>query len=149
MRIRNLAELEKIVGKELTEQYAPYANFPKKSKYNNKKTIFDNITFDSQAEAEYYATLKRDQKHLNIESIELQPKFTLIPNFTTLNGKRIRACTYTADFKIIYLNGLTEIVDVKGFETLQYKDKRKQFLYRYEKDNFRFVEIIKGVRKEY
>lgn len=71
------------------------------SKYNNKKTIVDNIKFDSKAEARRYVELKLMQDTGHIEKLTLQPKFELQPKYKNNKGQCIRAITYKADFSYI------------------------------------------------
>lgn len=110
----------------------------KKSKYSNKKTIVDNITFDSKMEADYYKRLKSMQEKGEITSFSLQPSFELIPTFRK-HGKTHRKLTYKADFKVIYPDGHIEILDVKGTETEGFKIKRKLFEYMHQDLEFFLV----------
>lgn len=114
------------------EQYLEYMGQkkPKKSKYSNKKSVVDGITFDSKKEAEYYCSLKLLKRAGIVKEIELQPKFILQEKFKK-NGKTHRAITYIADFKVTYADGKVEIVDVKGMETDVFKLKKKMFEYQY------------------
>lgn len=109
-------------------QYRNYKN--KKHKYNAKKVEIDGIAFDSQKEANYYCQLKLMKQAGEIRDFTLQPKYELQPGFTK-NGKKIRPITYIADFLITYNDGSTEIVDIKGMETKDFKLKKKMFDYRY------------------
>lgn len=91
------------------------------SKYNNRKTMFAGIVFDSQAEARRYYALKLLEKSGDVVDLELQPKYQI-----TINGKHI--CTYIADFQYSFKGpgGYTEIVeDVKGYKTAVYRLKKK------------------------
>lgn len=88
------------------------------SKYNNKKTIIDGITFDSKAEGEYYKTLLQLKNAGQVSKIELQKPFKIV-----VNGVLI--CTYRADFEVHYANGKVEVVDVKGMKTAIYNLKKK------------------------
>lgn len=112
----------------------------KKFKSNRRAipTEYKGILFDSQTEAEYYQHLERDK---SIERIELQPKYKIIEpykvlcrrcegsgkvlNGRTLNQNKCRVCNgeglktkagavYTADFKVTYKDGYSEVIDVKG-----------------------------------
>lgn len=115
------------------EQYLNYLNKKKpkkKSKYNNKKTEIDGITFDSKKEAEYYSMLKILKQAEEIKDFGLQPRYELQPKFSK-NGKKYRAITYIADFVIVNNDGTTEVVDVKGVETQVFKIKKKMFEYQY------------------
>lgn len=113
----------------------------KRSKYNNKKTVVDGIVFDSQMEAKYYNALKLLQAAGEVTKIELQPKFELLPTFTK-NGVTHRAITYTADFKVTYVDGKVEIVDVKGVETQVFKIKQKLFEHKYPDLSLKVVKDV-------
>lgn len=109
----------------------------KKARPRGIKTFFNGIEFDSKTEANYYAYLLTEP---SINHIEVQPKYTIIepyeveckkckgkgkiinprtlrPNKCTRcnNGKVIKAeSIYTADFKVTYIDGYQEVIDVKG-----------------------------------
>ena len=109
------------------------------NKYNNKKTIVDGIKFDSEMESHYYIYLKHLKEIGEVVDFEIQPTFLLREGFN-LNGKRIRAITYKADFKVIYKDGHEEVIDVKGKLTEEFKIKRKMLLYKYRDINFKCVQ---------
>ena len=98
-----------------TKQYKEYINKPK-SKYNAKKTNVDGHTFDSQKEADYYCELKLQLQAKEIKGFCLQPTFILAEGLK-----------YKADFIIFNNDGTSEIIDVKGFQTKEYKIKKKVF----------------------
>ncbi|OKL36977.1 DUF1064 domain-containing protein [Domibacillus mangrovi] len=106
--------------------------------WNAKKTFVNGILFDSKFEADYYMRLLADP---DVEKVEVQPVFDVIPaytvmyyrcngsgkqpslktekliNYTLCSGKGEKTKTgakYTAEFKVYYKDGRTEIVDVKG-----------------------------------
>lgn len=108
--------------------------------YFSNKVFFEGIEFDSQTELAFYQYLKRDPAVLQIE---LQPSYQLVdryrveckrcagtgklPSPRTGNpinctlckgyGKREKpGIGYTADFKVTYIDGFEEVIDVKGFE---------------------------------
>jgi hypothetical protein len=100
------------------------------NKYKNKKTVVNNITFDSKAEARRYIELKQQEKAGVIKDLELQPRFLLQSKYVNANGKKIQAIYYVADFSYIY--GMFYIIeDVKGVETAVFKLKRKLFEAKY------------------
>lgn len=101
-----------------------------KTKYKNKKVVVDGIEFDSKIEARYYEHLKLLKTQGIVKDFELQPKFTLLESFKK-NGKTYRAITYNADFKVEYVDGHIEVIDVKGMVTQQFELRRKLFEYRY------------------
>ena len=109
------------------------------NKYKNKKTMVDGIKFDSEMESHYYIYLKQLKEIGEVVDFEIQPTFLLQEGFN-LNGKRIRAITYKADFKVIYKDGHEEVIDVKGKLTEEFKIKRKMLLYRYRDINFKCVQ---------
>lgn len=100
------------------------------SKYKNKKTVVDGITFDSKKEAHRYIELKKLKKAGVIDDLELQVKFVLIPK---QEGER--ECSYIADF--VYKDnktGETIVEDVKSsprYKTDVYKIKKKLMLFVY------------------
>jgi hypothetical protein len=100
------------------------------SKYGNKKTIVDDITFDSKAEAIYYQQLKWLKQAKQIKEFKLQPKFLLQEAFKK-NGKTFRKIEYKADFEIRRLDDSVEIVDIKGAITKEFAIKRKLFERKY------------------
>ena len=107
------------------------------SKYGAKKTEIDGIRFDSKREAAYYSELKLLKMAGELD-FELQPKFTLIEGFEK-NGKKYRPTHYIADFLITYRDGRKVVIDVKGFETKDFKIKAKLFNQRYPELELRLV----------
>ena len=102
----------------------------KKSKYGNKKTVIDNIVFDSKKEAAYYNTLKMLKRAGEVLKIDLQPEFPYnmyctVPGIN--DGSRVYAkqYKYVADFRVFYKDGHIEIIDTKGFSTAEFKRKKK------------------------
>ena len=89
------------------------------SKYRNRRTVYDGITFDSQREAERYRQLKLLERAGEISDLKLQVPFELIPKQP---GER--AVKYIADF-VYTEDGQTVVEDVKGFSTPVYRLKRR------------------------
>lgn len=106
--------------------------------FHKKQTEIDGITFDSLTEAAYYDKLKRDPA---VKEIIPQPQFRIIENYKVTckrcggsgrqtskrtgnlincslcrgRGKREKSgAVYTADFKVTYIDGFVEYIDVKG-----------------------------------
>jgi hypothetical protein len=105
----------------------------RKNKYNNKKVKVDGIIFDSKQEADYYLHLKKLKERGEIKEFVLQPQFELLPKFTK-RGLTFRAISYKADFHIWLPDGSDYVVDVKGFETPDFKLKKKLFEYKYPQE---------------
>ena len=99
-------------------------------KYGNRKTVIDDIKFDSKDEATFYLDLKEMKRNGEIKNFSLQPKMVLIPSFKKYN-KTIKSATYTPDFLVEYPNGEKVYIDVKGFETDASKLRKKMFDYFY------------------
>lgn len=93
-------------------------------KYNARKIEVDGIRFDSKAEADYYLYLKYLQSINEVRSFYLQPVINLLPSFK-YNGKTIRKMDYRLDFKVEYMDGKIEYIDVKGMATTDAKMKLK------------------------
>ena len=114
-----------------------------KSKYHNKKVTYDGHTFDSRHEAERYIILRDKALRNEIQGLELQKKFILIPSQKapdTINerGRKVkgkvieRECAYYADF--VYYDTAREcfvVEDAKGVRTEAYKIKKKLMLYKF------------------
>lgn len=103
----------------------------KTTKYHNKKTIVNGITFDSKLEAKRFCELKLLEKANKIEDLKLQPSFELQPTFKK-NGKTIRAITYKADFSYYDKEKQEQVIeDTKGMQTKDYLIKKKLFEYKF------------------
>lgn len=93
-----------------------------RAKYNNAKTTYDGIVFDSKKEAARYAVLKLLERGSVITDLKLQVKFELAPS-VFFAGRKKPALRYIADF-VYTENGRQVIEDVKGMITEVYKIKR-------------------------
>ena len=117
----------------------------KRSKYNNTKVEYKGMTFDSKKELEQYKIAERLQELGEIEGLQRQVRFELIPAQydDPINKKGLieRACTYTAD--ILYCDpkmGVIVVIDVKSPITRKdkaYIIKRKLMLWQH---NIKIVE---------
>lgn len=85
-----------------------------KHKFNAIKTEFDGIKFDSKKEAKYYGELKLRQM-----AGEVVGFFRQVP--LHLPGGVI----YRLDFFVFLSDGTCEGVEVKGYETPEWKTKKK------------------------
>lgn len=99
-------------------------------KYNNKKTLYDGIYFDSKKEMNYYKELKVKEAEGLISELELQKRFILQEGYI-INGRKVRPLSYICDFSYKDAQGIIHIIDVKGFRTEVYKIKKKLFEYKY------------------
>lgn len=97
------------------------------SKYKNKKSEYKGIKFDSKREMLRYIVLDDMQNKGEIEELQLQVPFILIPPFE-LNGKKYKGMKYIADFTY-KKDGKVVVEDVKGMRTDVYKIKKKLMAY--------------------
>lgn len=108
------------------------------SKYGSEKITIDGICFDSKMEGQFYEYLKDKMAKGEIQNFELQPEFILQDAFMKY-GKKYKAIRYKADF-MVYLNDEDFIVyDVKGFETADFKLKKKMFEFKYRDFKFKCI----------
>ena len=110
----------------------------KANKFNAKKTIIDDIKFDSKIESQYYLYLKQEKEKGLIKDFSLQPAYELQPKYEYMGASRY-AVKYVADFLIQYNDGSEVIVDVKGQPTADAKLKRKLFEYKYPDKHLRWI----------
>ena len=119
----------------------------KKSKYHNKKVVYEGISFDSKKEMNRYVFLKDMEDKGVIENLERQVRFVLIPSLTEdvvvhlktkdkVVKKTIQlAITYTCDFRYVH-DGMTIVEDIKASPKSAALDhvfllKEKLFRWRY------------------
>lgn len=112
---------------------------PKQARqHHSKKITYQGIDFDSQTEFLFYRHLQKDPA---VKDIELHPVYQIIESYevtckrcsgsgkrtspktgkpincTLCHGKRKRekaGAIYTADFKVTYIDGFAEVIDIKG-----------------------------------
>ena len=106
-----------------------------KNKYHARKLTIDGSTFDSRKEARKYSELKLQKRAGIIKDFVLQPEFVLQEGYIR-EGKKVRPIIYRADFKVIYPDGREIIIDTKGYQTKEYKLKKKILLARYPEIDF-------------
>lgn len=93
----------------------------KENKYHARKTWLRGLCFDSQKEANFFEQLRLRHRGGQIAGYLFHGKFILAEG----EGQDKRALTYEPDFIILHPDGRYEIVDTKGVETRQFKDKMK------------------------
>ena len=117
----------------------------KKQKFNAVPTIIDGIRFASKAEGQYYLFLKAEKEAGRIRDFKRQQRLEIIPKHKKF-GKPVAARSYIADFIVTRLDGEEEIIDVKGFETKEFKLKKVFFEYLNPEKSIKIVSAkdIKG-----
>lgn len=86
--------------------------------------------------------LKLSKRAGIIKDFTLQPEFVLLESFKKF-GETVRGIKYRADFKIIHKDGSVEIIDVKGFQTKDFKLKQKLFDSQYPE-----LKLVRGDRMQ-
>ena len=126
----------------------------KRSKYGNKKVKYEGLKFDSEKERDRYIFLKEQEKLGNIQDLQLQVKYELIPaikeeyveHLKTKDKVKTRtiqlAITYTCDFQY-YKNGELVTEDVKASPKTASLDKT--FLIKEKLFRWKFNRPIKRV----
>lgn len=118
----------------------------RRSKYGNRKTVVDGITFDSKKEANRFRELQLLERAGKITALQRQVKYVLIPTQREFSneiykkgahqghfkpGKVLeKECSYIADFAY-FQDDKYVVEDTKGVRTEAYKIKRKLMLERY------------------
>ena len=101
---------------------------PCRSKYHSRKVTNDGETFDSVKEYRRWCELKLLERAGQINGLERQKQFELIPS-QRMGGKVVeRACNYIADFTY-WQDDRFVVEDTKGFKTPEYRIKKKLLLY--------------------
>ena len=113
----------------------------KKNKYNARKTVMCGRTFDSKREAEVYLELLTQKQAGEIVRIGFQPSYTLLAGFTDNQGNKQKPITYTADFFVTYVDGHSEVIEVKGVKTRDYLLRKKLFLHMMRETDVVFREV--------
>lgn len=105
-----------------------------RSKYNNEKTVVNNIKFDSKKECSRWQDLSLLEKSGVIKNLKRQVRFEIVPK-----TKDERAVFYVADFTYEE-NGKPVVEDTKSAITKKnptYIIKRKLFKYLFPEYEFR------------
>ena len=93
-----------------------------RSKYRNKKTVVDGITFDSKREAARYCELKKRLATGAIRDLRLQPPYPF-------EVRGVKLGKYVGDFLYYDVASQRDVLeDVKGIKTAVYRLKKKLML---------------------
>jgi hypothetical protein len=106
------------------------------SKYGAKKQEYGGILYHSKKEAGYASHLVMRKLSKDILDWERQVKISL-----DVNGHHIT--NYFIDFIIHHNDGRKEYVEVKGFETPEWKLKWKLFCALYQDDKMNMLTVVK------
>lgn len=101
-----------------------------RSKYGNRKTTHNGVTYDSRKEAKRGSELLLLERAGAIQNLRRQVRYELIPS-QRIDGKVVeRPIHYIADF-VYEEDGETVVEDTKGYKTADYIIKRKLMLWRH------------------
>lgn len=112
----------------------------KGSKYGNHEYLYDGIKFASKLEMNRYIFLRGAEEQGEIEALETQKVFELLPKQTTTIIKHMKTkdkieekflfhpCTYVADFVYLH-NGKIIIEDTKGIPDQKFPIKQKMMYF--------------------
>ena len=96
---------------------------PKRSKYGNRRTLYEGVMFDSQKEASRAVELDMLKRAGEV--------ICWVPHVVFPLSKGV---SYEADFVIVYADWHVEVEDVKGVRTQAYRIKKKLFAERYGRE---------------
>ena len=96
---------------------------PKRSKYGNRRTLYEGVMFDSQKEASRAVELDMLKRAGEVICWTPHVVFPLS-----------KGVSYEADFVIVYADLHVEVEDVKGVRTKEYRIKKKLFAERYGRE---------------
>jgi hypothetical protein len=103
------------------------------SKYRNSRVMVNNKSFDSRSEANYYVYLLGEKLNGSIRMFLRQVPFDL-----SEDTKKVYKC----DFMVIHNDNSLSVVDVKGYETKEFKLKASLIESRYKLK----IDLVKKVR---
>ena len=104
----------------------------KLSKYGARKKEYNGVVYASAFEAKYAAQLDWRKRAGDIKDWQRQITFNLVVNKTLI-------CKYIIDFVIINNDDSKEYIETKGFETRDWKIKRKLFKALFPQLNYKVV----------
>ena len=96
---------------------------PKRSKFGNKRTLYQGVVYDSQKEASRAVELDLLKRTGEV--------LCWMPHVVFPLSKGV---SYEADFVVVYADWHVEVEDVKGVKTQAYRIKKKLFLEKYHKE---------------
>lgn len=103
---------------------------PRRRKYANEPTMLDGMKFDSRAEAKRWAYLAMLQRAGEIDQLQRQVSYELVPKQVRPSGGFERPIAYLADFTYRdKRTGRTVVEDVKGASPDVWIIKRKLMLH--------------------
>lgn len=93
------------------------------SKYRNTRTEYNGKIYDSKFEAGVAAELDLRKRANDI--LDWEPQFKIDMWAYNASGKKVMNKTHRIDFRVHELDGTFTLLEAKGHETADYKDRRK------------------------
>ena len=100
-----------------------YKSYFKANKYSAKKTEYDGYKYDSKFEASVAQELDLRVRAKDIQAYDKQFKVEMWAY--DKNGKPAMKKSHKVDFRIHHNDGSYELLEAKGVETFDYKDRRR------------------------
>lgn len=100
-----------------------HTTYFKPNKYGAKKTEFNGHVYDSKFEASVAADLELRKKAKDIKDYDRQYKVEMWAY--DANGKKAMKKSHKVDFRIHHNDGSYELLEAKGVETSDYKDRKR------------------------
>jgi len=92
-------------------------------KYGNKKTNYNGRKYDSKFEAGGAVELDLLKRAGEIEDWE--PQYKVEIEIYNAAGRKVHSVSHKVDFRVHELDGTFTLIEYKGFETQDYKFRRK------------------------
>ena len=100
-----------------------YKTYFKQNKYGAKRTEFNGRTFDSKFEAGVAHDLELRKRAKDILDYDCQ--YRIEAWAYTASGQKAFCVRHKVDFRLHHKDGTFELLEAKGFETADYKMRRK------------------------
>lgn len=100
-----------------------HQHYLKQNKYGAKRTEFGGYKYDSKFEASVAQDLELRVKAKDILGYDRQFKVEMWAY--DQNGKQAMKKSHKVDFRLHHLDGSFELLEAKGVETSDYKDRRR------------------------
>ena len=103
-----------------------YSQYYRKTKFNNQKTIVGGFKYDSKFEASMAVELAEQEERNEIRMFDRQYRVEIWA--CDAEGRGMVKVTHKVDFRIHHNDGFYELREMKGFETADYRFRKKLLL---------------------
>ena len=114
------------------------------NKYNAKRQTYNGYNYDSKFEAEYASELDLLLKAGEIKAWDRQFKVEMIA--FNEHGEPVMRKNHKIDFRVHHHDGTFELIETKGVETEDYKERRRwlEKLWLPENPNYTYTVVKRG-----